>query len=163
MLSKDNVPFDPNRVFQIGIVVKDIEQTIKFYEEVFGIGPFERKEVNFSDATYYGQTCGYRGKRAFAKMGPFSVELIELIEGKTIHEDFLKEKGEGLHHLGFEVKDLKKGMEIAKQHGLKITQSCMREDGFGFAYVDSDKIGGAIFEMIQYAPKKEEGSEKDTR
>jgi len=91
------------------------------------------------------------------------VELIELIDGKTIHEDFLKEKGEGLHHLGFEVKDLKKGMEIAKQHGLKITQSSMREDGFGFAYIDSDKIGGAIFELIQWAPKKEEAGGKETK
>ena len=163
MVSKESVPFDSGMVFQIGIVVKDIEKTIKFYEEVFGIGPFERKEVHFSDATYYGETCGYRGKRAFAKMGPFSVELIELIEGKTIHEDFLKEKGEGLHHLGFEVKDLKKGMEIARQHGLQITQSYVGKDGFGFAYVDSDKIGGAIFELIQWAPKKDEAAEKNAK
>ncbi len=76
--------------------------------------------------------------------------LIELIEGKTIHEAFLKEKGEGLHHIGFEVKDLKEGIAKAGKLGLQVTQSWQREDGLGFAYLDSDRTGGVVFEMIQW-------------
>jgi methylmalonyl-CoA/ethylmalonyl-CoA epimerase len=149
-------PFDAKTVFQVGVVVKNIDETVKFYQEVFGIGPFEIIHVDYSDATYYGQKVGYRGKRAFAKMGPFTLELIELVDGKTIHEDFLKDKGEGLHHLGFEVEDLKQSMKIAESKGLRITQSFMKEEGgLGFAYVDSDKIGGVIFELIQWPKKKQ--------
>jgi methylmalonyl-CoA/ethylmalonyl-CoA epimerase len=146
--------FDPSNLCQIAIVVKSIDETVKFYTEVFGIGPFEIREVDFPNATYYGRKAGYRGKRAFAKLGPVTLELIELIEGKTVHEDFLKEKGEGLHHIGFLVKDLKKCEEEAEKLGLKVVQGIKREDGSGFAYLDSDRIGGAMFELIQRPTQK---------
>ncbi len=141
--------FEASGIFQIGIVVKSIDETVKFYREIFGIGPFEIREVNFPTATFYGEKGGYHGKRAFAKMGPMTLELIEHIDGKTIHESFLKEKGEGLHHLGFHVEDLNKAIEEAEKRGLKVTQSNQREDGSGFAYLDSDKVGGVIFEVIK--------------
>ena len=146
--------FDPSGLYQVAIVVKSIDETVKFYTEVFGIGPFEIVERNFPNATYYGKKAGYRGKRAYANLGPVRLEIIELIEGKTIHEDFLKEKGEGLHHLGFLVKDLKKCEEDAEKVGLKVIQWIKREDGSGFAYVDSDRVGGAIFELIQRPAQK---------
>jgi methylmalonyl-CoA/ethylmalonyl-CoA epimerase len=146
--------FDPSNLCQIAIVVKSIDATVKFYTEVFGIGPFEIREVDFPNATYYGRKAGYRGKRAFAKLGPVTLELIELIEGKTVHEDFLKEKGEGLHHIGFLVKDLKKCEGQAEKLGLKVVQGIKREDDSGFAYLDSDRIGGAMFELIQRPTQK---------
>jgi len=149
MPNKGIGPFDPASIFQVGIVVKNIDETVKFYGEVFGIGPFEIREVNYPTATFYGEKAGYRGKRAFAQLGPVTFELIELIEGKTIHEAFLKDKGEGLHHLGFLVKDLKGGVQEAEKRGLKVIQGFTREDGSGFAYLDSDRIGGVIFELIQ--------------
>ena len=146
--------FDPANLCQIAIVVKSIDETVKFYTEVFGMGPFEIRDVDYPTATYHGRKAGYRGKRAFAQLGPVTLELIELIEGKTVHEDFFKEKGEGLHHIGFAVKDLKKCEEEAEKVGLKVVQGFKREDGSGFAYVDSDRIGGAMFELIQRpAPK----------
>lgn len=154
MHSKGGASFEPSSIFQVGIVVRSIDETVKYYEEVFGIGPFEIREVSYPTATFYGEKGAYRGKRAFAKLGPITLELIELIDGKTIHEAFLKEKGEGIHHLGFEVKDLKRSIGEAERRGSKVTQGFMREDGSGFAYLDSDKIGGVIFELIQKAPKK---------
>jgi methylmalonyl-CoA/ethylmalonyl-CoA epimerase len=154
MTGKGIRSFDPANLCQIAIVVKSIDETVKFYTEVFGIGPFEIREVDFSNATYYGRKAGYRGKRAFAKLGPVTLELIELIEGKTVHEDFLKEKGEGLHHIGFAVRDLKKCEEEAEKLGLKVVQGFKREDGSGFAYLDSDRIGGTMFELIQWPAQK---------
>jgi hypothetical protein len=76
-----------------------------------------------------------------------------LIDGKTIHEAFLKEKGEGLHHIGFVVKDLKKAMETARRKIFQITQDFIREDGTGFAYLNSEKTGGVTFELIIYPPE----------
>ncbi|MFC1977453.1 VOC family protein [Chloroflexota bacterium] len=133
----------------MGVVVKSIDETIKYYEEVFGFGPFEIRHVEYPDATYYGETAGYRGKRAFFYLGPIQIELIELVDGKTIHEAFLKEKGEGIHHIAFEVDSLEKSKENAKKAGLKVTQSFSRPDGSGFAYLDSERTGGISFELIQ--------------
>jgi methylmalonyl-CoA/ethylmalonyl-CoA epimerase len=154
MPNKGMTSFDPSALCQVAIVVKSIDETVRFYTEVFGIGPFEIREVDFPNATYYGQKAGYRGKRAFAKLGPVTLELIELIEGKTVHEDFLKKKGEGLHHIGFAVKDLKRCEEEAEKLGLKVIQGMKRKDGSGFAYLDSDRIGGAMFELIQWQAQK---------
>src|SRR4030042_7215131 len=95
--------FEPSRFCQVGVVVKSIDETIKYYEKVFGFGPFEIRQVDYPNATYYGEIAGYRGKRAFFYLGPLQTELIELRDGKTIHEAFLREKGEGVQHIAFEV------------------------------------------------------------
>jgi methylmalonyl-CoA/ethylmalonyl-CoA epimerase len=139
----------PSAFCQIGIVVKNIDETINYYTDVFGFGPYEIKYVDYSDATYYGQSAGYRGKRAFFHLGHIEIELIELVDGKTIHEDFLKEHGEGLHHIGFQVESLGESVNNAEQAGFQITQGFTRHDGSGFAYLDSDKTGGVIVELIQ--------------
>ena len=148
-----NEIFPPSSFCQVGIVVKSIDQTIQYYQEIFGFGPFEIREVDYPNATYYGETAGYRGKRAFFYLGPIQVEIIELKDGKTIHEAFLREKGEGLHHIAFEVKNLEEGKRKAKKAGLKVIQSFSRPDGSGFAYLDSDKTGGVPFELIQRPAK----------
>lgn len=141
--------FDPARLYHIGLCVKDIDAAVAFHEDVLGIGPFERREVAFTNAAYYGETAGYRGSRAFAQLGAVTLELIGLIDGPTIQADFLREKGEGLHHLGFEVDDLKECMAEAGKRGLTVTQSFMREDGSGFAYFNSDTTGGLIIEVVR--------------
>jgi methylmalonyl-CoA/ethylmalonyl-CoA epimerase len=145
---------EPDRLCQIGIVVKNIDATTSYFQKEFGFGPFEIRYVDYSDATYYGQKAGYRGKRAFFKLGIIEIELIELIDGKTIHEDFMKQHGEGLHHIGFEVKDLTRAKKNAEEAGFQITQGFSRPDGSGFAYLDSDKTGGIIMELIQTQVKK---------
>ncbi len=146
--SKDDI-LQQGRFCQIGIVVKNIDETIKYFEKVFGFGPFEVRYVDFSGATYYGEVAGYRGKRAFFYLGNIQIELIELIDGKTIHEDFLKEKGEGIHHIAFQVDNLEESKKNAAEKGLNVTQGFTRPDGSGFAYLDSDRTGGVIIELIQ--------------
>ena len=143
----------PSAFCQIGIVVNNIDETIEYYTEMFGFGPYEIKHVDYSDATYYGQSAGYRGKRAFFYLGNIEIELIELVDGKTIHEDFLKEHGEGLHHIGFQVESLGESVNNAEQAGFKVTQGFARPDGSGFAYLDSDKTGGVIVELILSPPE----------
>ena len=145
--------FAPANLYQIGIVVKDIDETIKYYEKLFGFGPFEVRYVDYSTATYYGKVAGYRGKRAFFFLGPIQIELIELVDGKTIHEDFLRAKGEGLNHLGFRVDNIEEAKKRADELGFKVIQSFTRPDNTGFAYIDSDKIGGVIFEMSEKRSK----------
>jgi methylmalonyl-CoA/ethylmalonyl-CoA epimerase len=150
---QDDKIFAPESLYQIGIVVKDIDATIKYYERAFGFGPFEIRYVDYPTATYYGQVAGYRGKRAFFFLGPIQIELIELVDGKTIHEDFLKEKGEGLNHLGFRVDNIEEAKKRADELGFKVIQGFTRPDNTGFAYIDSDKIGGVIFEMSEKRSK----------
>ena len=140
---------EQRRFTHIGIVVKSVDETIKYFQQMFGFEDFEVRYVDYPTATYYGKVEGYKGKRGFFYLGPIQVELIELVSGKTIHEDFLKTKGEGLHHLGFSVDDIEHVKQHAEKAGFQVIQSCTRPDGTGFSYIDSDKVGGVIFEMSQ--------------
>jgi catechol 2,3-dioxygenase-like lactoylglutathione lyase family enzyme len=147
--------FDPQNLIQIGIVVKNIDATLDYFRQMFGFGPFEVRNVDYQDATYYGERSGYRGKRAFFNLGPMQIELIELIDGKTIHEEFLQTKGEGMHHIAFRVDNLEEGMRRAVQAGIPVTQSYLRPDGSGgFAYLETDRVGGVTIELIERSPKK---------
>ena len=149
---REGAVFSPERFHHLGIVVRNIDETIAYYEKSFGFGPFEIRYVDYPTATYYGQVSGYSGKLAFFFMGPVQIELIELVDGKTIHEDFLREKGEGLHHLGFWVDNIEESTKRAEALGYRVIQSYTRRDGTGFAYLDSDKIGGVLFEILQKSP-----------
>ena len=122
----------PSAFCQIGIIVKNIDETIKYYEKMFGFGPYEIKHVDYSDATYYGEKAGYRGKRAFFHLGNIEIELIELVDGKTIHEDWQKEHGEGLHHIGFQVDSLGESVNSAEEAGFAVTASAMAVGGSVF-------------------------------
>jgi len=137
-------------VEQIGIVVKDMDKAIEYYTSVFGWGPFVVRESETKGFTYRKQKGNCRMKTAFAQSGPIQIELIQVMEGETPHTEFLREKGEGVQHLRFNVEDLK-GMlaELAKEGIEPIWQHSYPEYGIDFAYLNTDKVGGVIFELIE--------------
>jgi methylmalonyl-CoA/ethylmalonyl-CoA epimerase len=149
-MNKEGEIFEASEFCQIGIVVKSVDETVKYYKETFGLGPFEIRDVEYPDATYYGEKAGYSGRRGFFYLGPIQIELIELREGKTVHEEFLREKGEGLNHIAFAVKDLKESTRRAEDRGFKVIQGYEWPKGGGFAYLDTDKIGGLLIELIEW-------------
>ena len=132
-------------VEQIGIVVKDVDRAIEYYTSTFGLGPFQVREVELEGFTYRNQPCDCRLKVAFTESGPVQIELIEVLKGETPHTDFLRERGEGLQHLCFTVDDFaaaaaelaKEGIEPVWHRGVPV-----------FAYLNTDKIGGVMFELL---------------
>ena len=140
-------------VEQIGIVVKDMDKAIEYYSSTFGWGPFEVREVKMDGFTYKGKTGSCRQKSAFAKSGPMEIELIQPMEGETPHTDFLRQKGEGLEHLRFRIDDLDKTLaELAKEGIHPIYHQRVSPD-VAFAYINSDKVGGVMFELFEYKKK----------
>jgi len=137
-------------VQQIGIVVKDMDKAIEHYASTFGIGPFRVIDGNMEGVLLRGKPINTKIKVAFAKSGPLQVELIQPVEGKNIYTEFLDSKGEGLHHLGFQVDDLEAMLvELAKEGIRPIFYQSLPYIGIAFAYLNSDKIGGVIFELIE--------------
>ncbi len=137
-------------VEQIGIVVKDIERSVAFYQSVFGWGPFRISESTVKGCLYRGKPTDCRLKMAFAKSGSIEIELIQVLEGESIHTEFLREKGEGIQHLRFRVENVdellkewaKKGIEPVWHHTLP-------ERGISWAYMDTGDVGGVMVELFQ--------------
>jgi catechol 2,3-dioxygenase-like lactoylglutathione lyase family enzyme len=135
-------------VSQIGIVVKDIPKTIEFYQNVLGLGPFVIPDIVYDEIHYYGKVVDSKFKMAFCSLGPVEMEIIQPVSGPTIYHDFLKKKGEGLHHLGFDVKDIEKKLALCRKLGIRIIQGGQGSTSH-FEYLDTEEIGGVIFELIQ--------------
>jgi len=133
-------------VEQIGIVVKDVDKTVEYYNSTFGLGPFHIREVELKGFTYRDQLCDCRLKVAFTRSGPVEIELIQVLEGETPHTDFLRERGEGLQHLRFSVNDFPSAVPKLAKEGIK---PVWHRGAPVFAYLDTDKIGGVMFELLQ--------------
>ncbi|MBM3132011.1 MAG: hypothetical protein FJZ95_03125 [Chloroflexi bacterium] len=137
-------------VEQIGIVVKDIEKAVEYYTSTFGWGPFTIQEHAMKGPLYRGKPTDCRLKLAIARSGTIEIELIQVLEGETPHTEFLREKGEGLHHLRFRVDDLNAMLtELAREGIEPLWYQSLPKFGVSFAYLDTDKIGGVIMELIE--------------
>lgn len=141
------------RLGQVGIVVKDLEKTAGFYEGVFGIGPWSVFEGETERCIDRGEEVVLEARLGFAPSGSVDFELIEIFSGKTIHLDILGERDEGIHHLGFFVKDFEERLEACRRSGIGILQQGkLKQLGLeiDYAYLDTVETGGVIFELIQW-------------
>jgi methylmalonyl-CoA/ethylmalonyl-CoA epimerase len=137
-------------VEQVGIVVKDLDKAMEFYCNTFGMGPFQVMDVSLKGCIYRGRPTDCRMKLAMARSGPIEIELIQVLEGETPHTEFLREKGEGLHHLRFSVDDLNAVLAQWAGEGIEpVWQHSMPEVGISWAYLNTDAVGGVMVELIE--------------
>lgn len=73
-----------SEIVQVGILVKDVEQTAKKLEKLIGIGPFEIFEPDYRDLTLHGKPGRFKMKIGLAKAGHIHVELMQPLYGETI-------------------------------------------------------------------------------
>ena len=135
-------------ITQIGIVVKDLEKAIAYFSSL-GLGPFSVRTGVHPTATVRGKIVSYEVKIGTSQQGSIELELVEYLKGVTIHEEFLREKGEGLHHIRFRVKDIDAALEKFAEKGIGVLQEDRFVGGGGIAYLDTAKIGGTILELSQ--------------
>jgi methylmalonyl-CoA/ethylmalonyl-CoA epimerase len=135
-------------VSQVGIVVRDIEKTAAFYYSTFGVGPFAIvPEVKFEGVILRGSPTNAKIKVAFAQSGPLQIELIQPLEGENIYTEFLDTKGEGLHHLGFQVDDFDSMLAEFRTKGIEPV-FWLNLGWMAFAYLNTETIGGVMFELL---------------
>ncbi len=139
---------------QIGIVVRDIRSAVDHYSRVLGINGWTIKENSAPplDCTYRGRPASYRVAVALGQMGSLVVELIQYLEGDTIHRDFAETRGEGVEHLGIYVSNLEETISELSRAGVEVLQRASglgySRDG-GYAYLDTEGTLGTILELIQ--------------
>jgi catechol 2,3-dioxygenase-like lactoylglutathione lyase family enzyme len=142
-------------VDQVAVVVRDLDAAMKHYAEQLGIGPWDVYTYGphrMHTMTFRGERRPYVMKLALAFVGPTMYELIESVEGPNTYEEFLSERGEGLHHLGYYVENIQAEIEAMAAKGYPLLQS---GHGFGvsgdgaYAYFDTEHQLGCIVEAIE--------------
>ncbi len=135
---------------QIGVVVRDLQKTIDEYWNIFGIGPWSIWKYDptvVEDVTYRGEPHEFAWTIALAQDGPVQWEVIEPLWGESIYTEFLREHGEGLHHVAYLVDGAWKIVEDLNPVGVTAIQSGFVK-GRPFIYLDTEKRLGACFELI---------------
>lgn len=109
-------------VSHIGIVVKDVEEAVRFYSGTFGVGPFEIVEFDAARTDYfhsYGKSATPKFRAALCYSGDFFIELVQVTEGETVHTKFFGQHGEGLQHLCFMVEKTDEVLAKLATRGIK--------------------------------------------
>ena len=127
---------------QVALVVKDLQKSMENYWNILGIGPWDIypwEAPLVYDFKYHGKPSQSREIIAETLVGGVVLELCQPIEGDSIYQDFLTERGEGLHHLNFIVDDVDETTKILAGEGFPCLQSghCgpVEENG-AFSYID---------------------------
>lgn len=97
--SLDSLGLPP--IDQVGFVVRDLEQSMKRYEPIFG--PFTRMDGSVSEATYRGRVEDVELDIGFGHSGEVEMEFIQWKSGWSPHREFIEQGREGLHHLRYRV------------------------------------------------------------
>jgi methylmalonyl-CoA/ethylmalonyl-CoA epimerase len=124
---------------KVGVVVKDVNETVKTYADEFSIGPWRIWELDNNTASEMmidNKGVDYSVRIARTMIGSTIWELIEPLDDKTIFSEFLRKQGEGLHHLGYEVKNIEKAINYFRKKDIVVTQSG-NWSGYKFAYLDT--------------------------
>ena len=140
-------------ICQIGIVVHDIEKTGQAFADFFGV---ERPDVmgsgpvEIAKAEYKGEPSTATCKMMFFELQNLQLELIQPDEQPSIWREVLDEKGEGIHHIAFQVKGARAHMKNLAEKGYPTTMSGHYGDGSGmYAYLDTVGDLKMIVELLE--------------
>ncbi len=133
----------------IGYLTRDLERTIRNLQKYFGLESFTKMLPNYFNKVCYGRPEDFQYQLAFSRAGNIVYELIQVLQGKTVYQEFLETHGEGIHHLGYETSNLAGWIEAYKKDGIETIMSAERI-GLKFAYFNTPEI---VVELIERAPE----------
>jgi catechol 2,3-dioxygenase-like lactoylglutathione lyase family enzyme len=139
-----------DRAYQVGVVVRDLDQAVAFYERL-GIGPFEEgPSAHTIERKIYGEpSTDAKVEGRLAQMGNIEFELLQPVSGRTVQGDFLEEHGEGVVHICAHTDDLERDVEELTALGYEVISEGKLSDGGRFAYFDTRAVGGLILELFE--------------
>jgi len=127
-----------SHIEHIGIAVKNIEESINFYENVLGLKCYGIEEVK-----------DQKVKTAFFKLGETKIELLETIVPDGPIGKFIEKKGEGIHHIAFAVNDIEQTIREAKSKGVQLIDDKPRPgaEDLEIAFLHPKSAGGVLIEF----------------
>ncbi len=132
-------PMAPIRPHHIGVIVKDVDATVKQFEQVFGITVPPAKASGYTQWTTDAGPVQWRVKLTSFTLGSLTLELVEPLDSAGPHRAHLDRFGQGLHHIGFAVPDRAAGFAFLKTHGGTQTSP---------TYVDLKELLGMTVELV---------------
>lgn len=149
------------QTMQIGIVVRDLDATMRKYVDEYGIGPWQIYEFNPGNAKdfhEYGQPVKRSWRLAVAMVGQLQWELIEPLDDEGIYARFLAERGGGVHHIAVAARSFDEMVAMEAKRGIDVVLSGEFE-GVRVAYLGTERELGVILEIFSGMPDLERKGE----
>jgi len=140
-------------IVQVGIIVRDIEASARQFCDLFGCDmPTIHQTAGYAvtETTFNGQPSEATAKLAFFDAGQMQIELIQPDERPSTWRNHLDEKGEGVHHIAFKVKDTDETVRRLEERGIPMVQQGLYSSRDGvYTYLDSVPQLGVTLELLQ--------------
>lgn len=142
-----------SQINHVNIAVRSAEEKAKQLHRDLGAGPWNflyLESPPLVEMTIRGKPQNFRLRAAIAEMEGCVLELMEPMDEVSIFYEFLKEKGEGMHHVGVIVPDIDAAIKEAEQRGMEVLCSAKWPNNLGgLAYLNTEKTFGMIVELLQ--------------
>lgn len=128
------------RIDHIGIAVQNINDALKFFEDALGM-----------KLDHIASEEGGRTQVAFMPVGASEIELVEPQDSESGLAKFLAKRGEGVHHICFEVDDIDAALARLKEHGAQLIDETPRTNakGWRYAFIHPKSAHGVLIELYQ--------------
>ena len=149
------------KINQLGIVVKDFDRAVKYFEEVLGMGPMNTLEQSPKTITLHGKEAISQTKLGLYNVGGIQIELIDTLSGNNIYKEYLDAGHEGIQHVAEWVDDLDAELKYFTDRGKKVIQEG-KTAGIRNAYLDLRDEIGLIWELVEMRkPKRRKKQKKE--
>src|SRR5690349_11330947 len=137
-------------VTQNGYVVADLEEAMRHWTQILGVGPFfALPNSTFQSHRYKGQESSPEIRIALANSGDLQIELIQQVNAApSPYVDFLKDGKPGLHHLSVWSRNYDADVARYDAMGLTRLSEGKLNDGPGFIYYDTGYHDGSVMEVL---------------
>jgi methylmalonyl-CoA/ethylmalonyl-CoA epimerase len=133
------------RIDHVGIACHDLDEKVAFYESTFGLTVASR-ETN--------EEQGVREVMMHVADGPAGASYLQLLQPlgpDTPVGKFLARRGEGIHHVGYGVADVRAALEAIGASGVRLIDERPRHGSMGasVAFLHPKDVGGVLTELVQ--------------
>ncbi|WP_188049046.1 methylmalonyl-CoA epimerase [Flavobacterium sp. GP15] len=128
------------KIEHIGIAVKDLEVSNLVFEKLFGVPAYKFEEVQSEGVT-----------TSFFMNGPNKIELLAATSTESPIAKFLEKKGEGIHHIAFDVEDIVSEINRLKGEGFIVLNEVPKKgaDNKLVAFLHPKSTNGVLIELCQ--------------
>jgi len=128
------------KIEHIGIAVESIEKSLPIYEQLLGVSCYKTEIVNSEFV-----------KTAFLMVGESKIELLEASDPNSTIAKFLSTKGQGFHHIAFEVDDLEQEISRLSQLGFELIHQSPKDgaDNKRIAFLHPKSTEKLLVELCQ--------------
>ena len=129
-----------NKIEHIGIAVKNLEESNILFSKLFGVPHYKTEEVTSEGVL-----------TSFFQAGPNKIELLQATTDESPIAKFIEKKGEGIHHIAFDVDDIEAEINRLKNEGFTVLNELPKKgaDNKLVSFLHPKSTNGVLIELCQ--------------